>query len=173
MTAAGIPVEVASDDTPLVREPAVLPLLEALRVVLDLAPSPDGPGAGLDAETASSLLVSPLAGLDATGLRTLARELRRREAGAVSPRPSADLVRDALLTPTCWRGCPPRRSPRCVRWPSCWPVRRLSACNSLDIILAADQFGVDMGRERQLQVVAVKRGLDRVRVAAEIEPVHA
>ena len=30
LTAAGVPVEVASDETPLVREPAVLPLLGAL-----------------------------------------------------------------------------------------------------------------------------------------------
>ena len=34
--AAGVPVEVASDDTPLVQEPAVLPLLDALRAVVDL-----------------------------------------------------------------------------------------------------------------------------------------
>ena len=36
LTGAGVPVEVASDETPLVREPAVLPLLAALRVVVDL-----------------------------------------------------------------------------------------------------------------------------------------
>ena len=35
LTAAGVPVEVASDETPLVREPAVLPLLGALAVVVD------------------------------------------------------------------------------------------------------------------------------------------
>ena len=34
--AAGVPVEVASDDIPLVREPAVLPLLDALRAVVNL-----------------------------------------------------------------------------------------------------------------------------------------
>ncbi|NUS52857.1 MAG: ATP-dependent helicase, partial [Nocardioidaceae bacterium] len=34
LTAAGVPVEVAGDDTPLVREPAVLPLLDALRAVV-------------------------------------------------------------------------------------------------------------------------------------------
>ena len=34
--AAGVPVEVAGDDVPLVREPAVLPLLDALRAVLNL-----------------------------------------------------------------------------------------------------------------------------------------
>ena len=35
LAAAGVPVEVASDETPLVREPAVLPLLAALAVVVD------------------------------------------------------------------------------------------------------------------------------------------
>ena len=34
--AAGVPVEVASDDVPLVRDPAVRPLLDALRVVIGL-----------------------------------------------------------------------------------------------------------------------------------------
>src|SRR5512139_3452091 len=36
LAAAGVPVEVASDDTPLVEEPAVRVLLEALRAVLNL-----------------------------------------------------------------------------------------------------------------------------------------
>ena len=40
----GVPVEVASDETPLVREPAVLPLLAALRVVVDAGvDDPDRP----------------------------------------------------------------------------------------------------------------------------------
>ena len=34
--AAGVPVEVASDEVPLVRDPAVLPLLDALRAVINL-----------------------------------------------------------------------------------------------------------------------------------------
>src|SRR3954447_27047324 len=34
--AAGVPVEVASDEVPLVRDPAVLPLLDALRAVVNL-----------------------------------------------------------------------------------------------------------------------------------------
>ncbi len=97
LSAAGVPVEVAGDDTPLVREPAVLPLLSALRAVihLDAGPSDDDHLTTTDAE---ALLVSPLAHLDATELRTLARELRRDELAADRPpRGSAELLRDALL----------------------------------------------------------------------------
>ncbi len=77
--AAGVPVEVAADDTPLVREPAVTPLLDALSAVLHL----DGGAAataGGSTPTASPRCCSrPLAGLDATELRALARALRTRE----------------------------------------------------------------------------------------------
>ena len=72
LLAAGVPVEVAADETPLVREPAVVPLLDALHAVAD----PDG---WLDAERAHALLTSPLAGLDAADVRALARALRRRD----------------------------------------------------------------------------------------------
>ena len=42
--AAGVPVEVASDEVPLVRDPAVLPLLDAVRAVLELDnDDPDDP----------------------------------------------------------------------------------------------------------------------------------
>jgi superfamily I DNA/RNA helicase/RecB family exonuclease len=95
LTAAGVPVEVAGDDTPLVREPAVQPLLEAMRTVVRL-----GEGEPVDPETAEGLLVSPLAGVDATELRALARALRVREkATGDRPRPSPELVRDALADP--------------------------------------------------------------------------
>jgi superfamily I DNA/RNA helicase/RecB family exonuclease len=102
--AAGVPVEVAADDTPLVREPAVLPLLEALRAVVHLdVEDPKDPGY-VDASRTEGLLVSPLAGLDATEVRTLARLLRSREKSAAraegrTPRPSAELVRAAVLAP--------------------------------------------------------------------------
>ena len=44
LAAAGVPVEVASDDLPLVRDPAVLPLLDALRAVVNLDnDDPDSP----------------------------------------------------------------------------------------------------------------------------------
>ena len=107
LSAAGVPVEVASDDTPLVREPAVQPLLDALRAVVHLD-APAGHDDRLPTEAAEGLLVSPLAGLDATELRTLARALRTRErAEDRRPRPSAELLRDALLDPSALGPTPP------------------------------------------------------------------
>lgn len=98
--AAGVPVEVASDELPLAREAAVAPLLAALQAVVDLDRGADG----IDPTAAQGLLTSPLAGLDATDVRAVARHLRaaeRRRAaeeGTVAP-PSADSLRDALLDP--------------------------------------------------------------------------
>ena len=130
--AAGVPVEVASDDTPLVQEPAVLPLLDALRAVVDL--DNDDP-ADLDhfgADRAEALLGSPVGGLDATEVRALARALRAREKRALAAAPP-----DAPTgRPGPWRG-PPRScsgapccTPRCSTGsvsavpPRHWPSRR-------------------------------------------------
>ncbi len=105
LAAAGVPVEVAGDETPLVHEPAVAPLLDALRVVAllaqavhraDGAQDSDRAGDVLDAledpvemsalsaaevspELARSLVTSPLAGLDATDVRAVSRALRLRD----------------------------------------------------------------------------------------------
>ena len=120
LTAAGVPVEVAADDTPLVAEPAVQPLLEALRVVLALDGDPGAdPGTdqaaelprGLAGSKAETLLLSPLGGLDAAELRRLARALHRRErveaaTRGAAARPSTELVRDAVLDPTLLDGLP-------------------------------------------------------------------
>ncbi|NPC96000.1 ATP-dependent DNA helicase [Nocardioides sp. zg-DK7169] len=51
--AAGVPVEVASDEVPLVRDPAVLPLIDAMRVVIGLGqeqldPTEPAPDPSLD-----------------------------------------------------------------------------------------------------------------------------
>jgi superfamily I DNA/RNA helicase/RecB family exonuclease len=93
--AAGVPVEVAGDELPLSREPAVQPLLLALRVV-------DDPTM-LTAEAARALLLSPLGGADSSGLRRLGRALREEERGLAPagglPRPSAELIREALAEP--------------------------------------------------------------------------
>ena len=67
LTAAGVPVEVASDETPLVREPAVLPLLGALSVVVDADIDDPHDEDYVGADRAEALLTSPLGGLDATG----------------------------------------------------------------------------------------------------------
>ena len=102
LAGAGVPVEVASDETPLVREPAVRPLLDALRAVVNLDnDDPDDPD-HLDPVAAEGLLISPLAGLDATDVRALARALRESDkqlalAEDRPPRPSPALLREAVL----------------------------------------------------------------------------
>lgn len=113
--AAGVPVEVASDDLPLVVEPAVQPLLEAMRVALHLGTDDPQHPHYVDAEKAEALLVSPLGGLDAAELRLLARALHRREKKRAAaedrkPRPSRVLARDALLDPTLLEGLPAARA---------------------------------------------------------------
>ncbi|MEU7239241.1 ATP-dependent helicase [Streptomyces sparsogenes] len=159
LTSAGVPVEVDGDDIPLRHEPAVAPLLTALRAAATAAlraPSgreapdagPDaeptaetpaetpaettaeptaattaeptaetpadpaaepgaepaaagGGAAGLDVETALTLLASPLGGMDAADLRRLGRALREEEraAGRAVPRPSDVLLAEALAEP--------------------------------------------------------------------------
>ncbi|MEV8474532.1 ATP-dependent DNA helicase [Streptomyces sp. NPDC051173] len=103
LSSAGVPVEVDGDDVPLRHEPAVAPLLTALRAVAEPA-AEDGSGDGqprLDAETALILLTSTLGGMDAADLRRLGRALRdeERAAGRTVPRPSDDLIAEALDEP--------------------------------------------------------------------------
>ncbi len=103
LAAAGVPVEVASDDLPLVRDPAVLPLLEALRAVVNLDNADPDSSGYLDPGRVEGLLLSPLGGLDAGDIRALSRLLRLREKatrGDDPPRPSAELLRLALVDPT-------------------------------------------------------------------------
>ncbi|MGD9960600.1 ATP-dependent helicase [Nocardioides sp.] len=99
---AAVPVEVASDETPLVQEPAVRALVDALGAVVNLT-NDDPQSAGyVDPQRAHGVFQSPLAGLDATDLRALARILRVREkrvaqAEARAPRSSPELLRSALV----------------------------------------------------------------------------
>lgn len=67
---AGIPLAAATPDRPLREEPAVRPLLVALRCVIDGV---------LTTEAAAALLLSPLGGLDAVSMRSLRRVLRQRD----------------------------------------------------------------------------------------------
>ncbi|MFG3030571.1 ATP-dependent helicase [Streptomyces sp. NPDC048253] len=111
LTAAGVPLDIDGDDLPLRHEPAVAPLLTALRAVATAeasAPAPagdDAPAAAdacwLDTETALTLLASPLAGMDAADLRRLGRALREEEraAGNALPPPSDELLTRALAEP--------------------------------------------------------------------------
>ncbi|MGY5124450.1 ATP-dependent helicase [Streptomyces nigrescens] len=149
LTSAGVPLDIDGDDLPLRHEPAVAPLLTALRAAARAAlrqepvgaadgdagsgagesdadepgpdepdadePAPDDPGADgsvgaapataaprwLDAETALDLLASPLGGMDSADLRRLGRALREEEraAGQPLPRPSDELIAQALAEP--------------------------------------------------------------------------
>ncbi|NEB85927.1 ATP-dependent helicase, partial [Streptomyces anulatus] len=87
LTSAGVPLEVDGDDLPLRHEPAVAPLLTALRTVATAALRgvPDGDAetpSWLDTETALTLLTSPLGSMDAADLRRLGRALRDEERAA-------------------------------------------------------------------------------------------
>lgn len=88
LAAAGVPVVVAGDEVPLVLEPAVRPLLLALRA----ATVPDT----LDELTATELLSGPLGGADPLALRRLRRALRGVEADAGGDRPADTLLAAAL-----------------------------------------------------------------------------
>lgn len=100
LTSAGVPVDIDGDDLPLRDEPAVAPLLLALRVCAEAALS-DAGQAGLRVEDALTLLGSPLGGMDAADLRRLGRALREEEraAGVAVPRPSDELIAEALAEP--------------------------------------------------------------------------
>ncbi|WP_328501694.1 ATP-dependent helicase [Streptomyces sp. NBC_00457] len=116
LTAAGVPLDIDGDDLPLRHEPAVAPLLTALRAVATAEAAEGGvrdEGAGeadaseeadasgeadasevaasdtswLDTETALTLLASPLAGMDAADLRRLGRALREEERAGGNPLP--------------------------------------------------------------------------------------
>ncbi|MFE9676310.1 ATP-dependent helicase [Streptomyces sp. NPDC006259] len=116
LTAAGVPLHIDGDDLPLRHEPAVAPLLTALRAVAAAETAsgtarppmgadrpqeggpPDEGEAGavdaeaeracwLDTETALTLLASPLASMDAADLRRLGRALRDEERAAGNPLP--------------------------------------------------------------------------------------
>ncbi|MFE9372879.1 ATP-dependent helicase [Streptomyces sp. NPDC006711] len=123
LTSAGVPVDTSGADIALRDEPAVAPLLTALGVVaraaVGRAAAPPGPPpvslvhprrtppvpaeapAGLDTETAHTLLTSPLGGMDTADLRRLGRALRDEErAGGVRvPAPSDVLLARALAEP--------------------------------------------------------------------------
>lgn len=108
LTSAGVPLEVDGDDLPLRHEPAVAPLLTALRTVATAAlhtarvdEDQDEVPPWLDTETALTLLTSPLGSMDAADLRRLGRALRdeERAAGIRVPAPSDALLARALAEP--------------------------------------------------------------------------
>lgn len=100
--ALGVPVEVAGDEVPLVRDPAVEPLLAALRAALNLDNDDPLDADHVDHAQVEALLTGPLGGLTAPDVRRLARALRSREKARASEegrpvRSSRELLRDALV----------------------------------------------------------------------------
>ena len=88
---AGVPVDVSAQELPLREQPAVRPLLAAVRIALgDQAPDP---------EVVTQLLASPLGGLDAVGLRRLRRALRSEELTTGGGRSSDALLQEAIADP--------------------------------------------------------------------------
>ncbi|WP_300681958.1 ATP-dependent DNA helicase [Nocardioides sp.] len=102
--ALGVPVEVAGDELPLVRDPAVEPLLAALRAALNLDNDDPETAGYLDPAQIQALLTGPLGGLAAPDVRRLARALRVREKALAAAedrkvRSSPELLREAVLRP--------------------------------------------------------------------------
>ncbi|MDQ6875657.1 MAG: UvrD-helicase domain-containing protein, partial [Actinomycetota bacterium] len=93
LVAAGIPVAVAADEVPVARDPAVAPLLLALRAA-------DDPST-LTAGAVSALLHSPLVRATPAQVRRLGRALRsvERAADAGFPHPSGQLIAEAVREP--------------------------------------------------------------------------
>jgi superfamily I DNA/RNA helicase/RecB family exonuclease len=119
LVAAGVPVAVASDEVPVARDPAVAPLLLALR----FAGWPDK----LTEDDARDLMLSPLVRSTPADLRRLGRYLRQQERETLDgreeitpgrlqlPRSSAALIRDALLRKVSVDGLDERVAKRLAR----------------------------------------------------------
>ncbi|GAA1972875.1 ATP-dependent DNA helicase [Nocardioides panacihumi] len=100
--ALGVPVEVAGDEVPLVRDPAVEPLLAALRAALNLGNDDVEHIDYVGHAQVESILTGPLGGLTAPDVRRLARALRAREKSQAADegrpsRSSQELLRYAMV----------------------------------------------------------------------------
>ncbi len=113
LSAVGVPVVVPPAEVPVRTEPAVVPLLVAMRLVLAAA---DAPPPGVDDVLA--LLVPPLGGADPLALRRLRQVLlaAERSAERADPPPggeavvrsSDELLVDVVLHPERWPDLPAR-----------------------------------------------------------------
>lgn len=108
LVSASVPVALLGSDLPLRDEPAVAPLLAAVKTCAGaprgslealIAEELDGSEPVLDPETAAHLLVSPIGGLDAVALRRLRRALRSEELSAGGGRTSDALLVEVLADP--------------------------------------------------------------------------
>src|SRR5450830_1585647 len=88
---AGVPVDVSAQELALREQPAVRPLLVAVRVALG--------DQAADAEVVTELLTSPVGGLDSVGLRRLRRALRVEERASGGGRASDSLLAEAITDP--------------------------------------------------------------------------
>ena len=123
--AAGVPVEVASDEVPLVRDPAALPLIDALRVVLNL----DNDATPTTSTTSTRLVprrCSPARSAGSTPATYAASPgscVSREKAAAPRRGAAARALARAgpaarCSTPHCSTGCRVPRSTEPGRWPS-------------------------------------------------------
>ena len=133
LVAAGVPVSVAADELPLSRDPAVAPLLAALRIVADDRRPPGAADRAITPDVARSLLLSPLGGASPAQLRALGRRLREldRAANDGLARQSAELIAELVADPSD------------LALVDDWiaaPVRRLT-----DVLAAARQVAADRG----------------------------
>ena len=112
LVAASVPVTLLGSDVPLRDEPAVAPLLAAVRVCV-AAPED---GDALDPLTAAALLTSPLGALDVVALRRLRRALRAEELDGGGGRSSDALLVEVVEDPARAATLPPtvRRGPAAV-----------------------------------------------------------
>jgi superfamily I DNA/RNA helicase/RecB family exonuclease len=100
--AAGIPVEVAADEIPLHQDPAVAPLVTALRII-------DNPRHAT-VDVVADLLSGPLAAIDPVDLRRFGSYLRMKDRTTEhAPRPALMLIGEALLDPKLLLDVPPGR----------------------------------------------------------------
>ena len=111
LMAAGVPVTVPSTEVPVRDEVAVRPLLALLEVALKVACDDPDP---IDVQTAVDVVLSPIGGADAVGLRRLRRALRRGELDSGGGRTSDELLAAGLVAPATLgllgpEGAPARR----------------------------------------------------------------
>ena len=116
LMAAGVPVAVPSTEVPVRDEVAVRPLLALLEVVLNVANGKPDP---IDPQVAVDVLLSPIGGADAVGLRRLRRALRRDELESGGGRTSDELLAESLVAPNTLgmlgsEGAPARRVAKAI-----------------------------------------------------------
>ncbi|MEX5294228.1 ATP-dependent DNA helicase [Kocuria sp. CPCC 205268] len=104
LTAMGVPVSTSAAETPVRDEPAVRPLLAALRIVTEAAAATgtgdeDGRFGVLTVQAAVELLTSRIGGASPMDVRRLRQRLRAEELAAGGVRTSDDLLVEALVAP--------------------------------------------------------------------------